>query len=210
MKPYYSEDGITIYHGDCREVLPGLERADVILTDPPYGVNFGYSAEYDDGQRNYAAFIGGCFELMRRSADRVLLTVGMRNLWLYPPAEWVLCWAKPGSVRRSDLGGFKEWEPVFVYGKPKIWNDFKLLPDCVNHASDEAAGHPCPKPLALYEWLSEQSCESGQLITDPFSGSGTTLRAAKNKGRKAIGIEIEEKYCEIAAKRLSQKVLQFP
>lgn len=96
-----------------------------------------------------------------------------------------------------------------MYGKMTIYNDFKLLPDCVNHSIDAAADHPCPKPLNLYLWLVGQCSEPGQLIIDPFAGSGTTLLAAKQLNRRAIGIEIEEKYCEIAAKRLSQEVFQW-
>lgn len=207
MRPYFEEDGITIYHGDCREVLPSY-RADVILTDPPYGVNFEYGVAYEDKPEGYASWIIECFNLMRLVSPIVLITTGMKNLWLYPSADWVLCWAKPGSTRRSALGGFNEWEPVLVYGKPRIYNDFKYLPDCNNH-SDQSGEHPCPKPLELYKWLIMQSAEEGKLILDPFMGSGTTLRAAKDLGRRAIGIEIEEKYCEIAAKRLSQKVFNF-
>lgn len=208
IKPYYQHNGIAIICGDCREILPQVERPEAIVTDPPYGVNFVYYGDYNDGDRNYPQFVGKCFELFRKSCNKVLLTTGMRNLWLYPPADWVLCWAKPGSTRRSGLGGFNEWEPVFCYGKLRIWNDFKYLPDCVNHTR-ENGDHPCPKPLALYEWLVEQAAEADELIIDPFAGSGTTLKAAKNKGRRAIGIEIEEKYCEIAAKRLSQEVFDF-
>ena len=138
----------------------------------------------------------------------ILITTGMRNLWLYPPADWVLCWAKPGSTRRNGLGGFNEWEPVLVYGKRRIYNDFKLLPTAPNLSKD-TGDHPAPKPIALYRWLVAVGSDNGATILDPFMGSGTTLRAAKDLGRKAIGIEIEERYCEIAAQRMSQMVLAF-
>ena len=206
MTPYYEHAGITIYHGDCREVLPSLEPMDLVLTDPPYGVRFKYTEAYEDTFEGYTEFAMDVFRAARAKAPVMLITTGMKNLWLYPPADWVLCWAKPGSTRRSALGGFNEWEPVLVYGKPRIYNDFKYLPDCVNH-SDQSGEHPCPKPLELYKWLLN-SCP-GESVLDPFIGSGTTLRAAKDLGRRAIGIEIEEKYCEIAAKRLSQEVFEF-
>ncbi len=208
MKPYYEHGGITIYHADCREVLPTLAdgSVDLVLTDPPYGVGYQYTDAYEDKYLGYSEWIRNVFGEIRRIGKVVMLTTGMRNLWLYPPATWVMCWAKPGSTRRSDLGGFNEWEPVLVYGKRRIYNDFKYLPDCANHT--KAAGcHPCPKPLKLYLWLMENGSDLGSLVLDPFVGSGTTLRAAKDLGRRAIGIEIEEKYCEIAAKRLQQEVL---
>ena len=206
MKPYYEADGITIYHGDCLDILPGLS-ADAIITDPPYGVNFDYGTpDYDDGAKNYQSWVAERFAACRRAAPLVLLTAGIANLWHYPKPSWVLCWAKPGSTRRNELGGFNEWEPVLVYGKRRIYNDFKYLPDCSNH-SDSDIGHPCPKPLRLLLWLVSICSDPGTMILDPFVGAGTTLRAAKDLGRKAIGIEIEERYCEIAAKRMAQRVL---
>src|SRR5262245_44065047 len=205
LKPYYQDEWATIYHGDCREILPQLEPVDLVLTDPPYGVGFQYQDSYDDKRTDYAEWALSCFQFYRERGRVVMLTTGMRNLWLYPRADWVLCWAKPGSTRRSDLGGFNEWEPVLVYGKPKIWNDFKYLPDCVNHTKGKSE-HPCPKPLALYKWLIKAAGEVATIL-DPFMGSGTTLHAAKDMAVKSIGIEIEEKYCEIAVKRLRQESL---
>jgi len=200
MKPYYEHAGITIYHGDCREVLPCFEKhVDLLLTDPPYNVGFD-SFELTFNMEVFAASIKGF--------SNVAFTPGIRNLWAYPKPKWVICWAKPGSTRRNDTGGFNSWEPVLVYTERKLMNDFIYLPDCVNH-TPEAAGHPCPKPLALFKFVIAQLSDEGQEIFDPFMGSGTTLRAAKDLGRRAIGIEIEEKYCEIAAKRLSQEVFEF-
>lgn len=122
-----------------------------------------------------------------------------------PPPAWTLCWARPGSIQRAGGGGFSHWEPILVYGKNPFDVDFKIFP--ANTMAGDL-GHPCPKPLKLMTWLIEGSKAEG-LILDPFMGSGTTLRAAKDLNRKAIGIEIEEKYCEIAALRMSQEVFNF-
>ena len=208
MRPYFEDDAVTIYHGDCREILSTLPPADLVLTDPPYGVGYKYGNSYQDDAEGYEPFVLGAFQQMRENAPMILITTGMRNLWLYPPADWVLCWAKPGSTRRNGLGGFNEWEPVLVYGKRRIYNDFKLLPTAPNLSKD-TGDHPAPKPIALYRWLVAVGSDNGATILDPFMGSGTTLRAAKDLGRKAIGIKIEERYCEIAAQRMSQMVLAF-
>ena len=204
IKPYYQDEWATIYHGDCREILPQLDPVDLVTTDPPYGVGFKYES-HNDSREGYAEWALSCFHLYRERSQITMLTTGIRNLWLYPAPDWVLCWAKPGSTRRSDLGGFNEWEPVLMYGKRRIYNDFKYLPDCANHLKGKSE-HPCPKPLTLYKWLIQQAGEV-RTVLDPFMGSGTTLRAAKDLAVKSIGIEIEEKYCEIAVKRLRQETL---
>ena len=203
--PYYEDDACTIYHGDCRDLLPWA--VDVVFADPPYGVGLTYGDSYeDDGGEGYEAFLRTLSGQLQRSAPLVLVTPGIRNMWAWPKPTWVLNWQKPGSTRRSDLGGFNEWEPVLMYGKKRIYNDAKRLPDCSNHSSD-TGDHPCPKPLMLLTWLLSVAAEPGQTVLDPFMGSGTTLVAAKSLGLKAIGIEIEERYCEIAARRLAQGVL---
>ena len=133
--------------------------------------------------------------------------MSMRQLWTMPKPKWMLCWAKPGSCRRSSVGGFSEWEPILLYGAGwKIANDLKILPDCVNHSKDAAQGHPCPKPEKLMTWLVSHT---QGVVCDPFAGSGTTLLAAKQLERQAVGWEIEEAYCEIIANRLAQDVLSL-
>ena len=201
MTPYYEHAGVTIYHGDCREILP-MVRADVLVTDPPYGVGFSY-ASYVDDDAAWASVLSTLTSAVAVMPSAVCMSFA--RLWEMPPARWAACWFKPGSVRRSRIGGWATWEPVLLYGNGwKIANDMICLPDCANH-TPEAAGHPCPKPAKLFEWIVRGS-PSG-VVCDPFMGSGTTLVAAKQLGRKAIGIEIEERYCEIAAKRLQQEVL---
>lgn len=209
MTPYYEEDGITIYHADCRDVLPTFADAsvDLAFADPPYGVELLYGDTYEDkGGDAYVSWMGHLAADLQRIARVTFVTPGIRNLWAWPQATWVLNWQKPGSTRRSDLGGFNCWEPVLMYGKRRIYQDAWRLPDCNNHAKD-TGDHPCPKPLKLLSWLVAEGSDPGNLVLDPFMGSGTTLRAAKDHGRRAIGIEVEERYCEIAVKRLAQGVL---
>lgn len=209
MKPYYVDDFVTIYNADCRDVLPTLSRARLGFADPPYGVGMGYGAAYDDDAgAAHTEMTTASLAMLRAITEVTLLTPGIRNLWSFPRPTWVLGWFKPGSTRRSDLGGFNEWEPVLMYGKHRIYNDAKRLPDVANHAKYEGK-HPCPKPMNLLQWLIDATTEVGDTVIDPFLGSGTTAIAAKNLGRKAVGIEIEERYCEIAARRLDQGVLDF-
>lgn len=196
-KPYYDDGkGIVIYNADCRDVLPQLEKVDLVLTDPPYGVDI---AEWD------ATIIPteDWLPLVRCLSPTVLVTPGNGNQWYYPKPDWEAAWFRPGSVQRVRKGtGFSHWEPILIYGNNVMPFDAKMFPA----NQERIIGHPCPKPIKLFRWLIT-SHPQAKTILDSFMGSGTTLRAAKDLGRQAIGIEIEEKYCEIAAKRLSQEVM---
>jgi hypothetical protein len=197
VTPYYSEDGITIYHADCRDVLPSV-FAETVITDPPYGVGFR-GEHWDKDVPEIAIALPSLFE-------RVAIVMAPVAMFQFPPPRWVACWARPASSSRSLLGGFNHWSPVLLYGDCKMRVDFKSW-HAIQHAYPTGFGHPSPKPECLMSWLVDELSEPGETILDPFMGSGTTLRAAKDLGRRAIGIEIEERYCEIAAKRLSQRVL---
>lgn len=202
--PFYADDRCVIYHGDASNLIHAVHGIDMVLTDPPYGVGF----EYDGYEDTEAAFDATVLPVLRYAIDwmpATVLTMSMRQMWKLPKAKWVLCWAKPGSVRRSSCGGFSEWEPVFVYGSAKYVNDYKYLPDCVNHQKGKSV-HPCPKPVNLFRWLCAAAPENGWVL-DPFMGSGTTLRACLDEGRRSIGFERSERYCEAAADRLRQRVL---
>lgn len=209
MRPYYEDDAVTIYCGDCRDVLPGL-RGDLVLTDPPYGVGMEYGDESFDSlelaKPLYFEFIG----LAVQAAPIVLTTVGCfaieTYLYAHLPPRWRLCWRK-GITSRPSPVGFTDWEPVFVYGEKVHRHAHDLF--TVQPARLGSFGHPCPKPLGFAEWLISRFCDVGAVVIDPFMGSGTTLVAAKNGGRRAIGIELEERYCEIAASRLVQNVLDL-
>lgn len=210
--PYYDEDGITIYHGDCREILPHLPKVDLVLTDPPYGINENHRK--NNSRQSLAAPIDyGVFEWDRKPCDddtlRLVLGGADRAIvWggnyftrvLHPGPGW-LVWDKmnSGDFADCELAWTNLKQAVRLYRH--MWNG--MLRDSERETQRV---HPTQKPIALMKWCLSFALDA-QAILDPFMGSGTTLRAAKDLGRKAIGIEIEEKYCEIAVKRLAQGVL---
>jgi DNA modification methylase len=209
VTPYYDQGGITIYHGDCREVLPTIAGSELILTDPPYNLGRTYGSGTNDEQSaaEFGLWVDEWMSDVLRIGGTVLLTPGIANLALYLryAPKWILAWHKPFGVSHTPIG-FNNWEPVLMWGKwwRKHYGDYICAPLVLG---DKGLGlHDCPKPLNLMRTLVERNSESGTVL-DPFMGSGTTLRAAKDCGRRAIGIEIEERYCEIAAKRLAQGVL---
>lgn len=217
MKPYYDEGGITIYHGDCREIIPMLPKADLVLTDPPYNAK-----DIGPNKRTYLSgnlrlppdeYIAWCKEwfALIAASPTIVLTPGISNTHAYPQPKWQLCWHKPAAVGFNRMGGYNAWEPIFVYGDTshvRLGQDY-LKYNTLNFEKGPERKHPCPKPLSLWRFLVEKFSRPGALILDPFVGSGTTLRAAKDLHLKAIGIEIEEGYCEMAVRRLAQGVLDF-
>lgn len=218
-EPYYSDDAVTIYHADCREVLPSL-TADLVLTDLPYGIGLGYD-EYDDSADNLDALVAETLPLMQATAPVVGLTCGVVNQWRYPRPTWVLCWFQANAFTSTGYYGFNMWQPVLCYGTdPYLRRGRGRHQDVIRTTvrnlgmnggiDDPSPDHPCPKPLQPWRnVLSRLSPDATDAVIDPFMGSGTTLRAAKDLGRKAIGIEVSERYCEIAAKRMGQGVLDL-
>lgn len=207
-KPYYDEDGITIYHGDCREILPLLPKVDLVLTDPPYGMSFvsNHRAIKHSAIANDDALPVDMIWLAISKAERAAYVFcRWDNLSQMPKPKSVLAWVK-NNWSMGDLAHEhgRQWEACCFY--PKDGHEFvKRIPDVIIADRTGNTLHPTEKPQDLLDRLILANvCES---ILDPFMGSGTTLRAAKDLGRKCIGIEIEEKYCEIAVKRLGQGVL---
>jgi DNA modification methylase len=203
MTPYYSHAGIEIYHGDCREILPGLPRVDAVITDPPYGIGFG--AKHTKWSANRGVVLG--------TWDAAVPDVS----WLLDVADHIAIWGGERfqlPVRRGWLTWVKpDAAPTFAsteYAWTNRDKPARHIVFSVGEMNQERLGHPTQKPEAVMLWTIQQVAPHAHTILDPFMGSGTTLVAAKNLGRKAIGIEIEEKYCEIAAKRLSQEVFEFP
>lgn len=209
MKPYYEHAGITIYHGDCREIVPQLDYAvDLVLTDPPYGIGEDY-ASFNDRPEAVKQLVQEVIPVCRLNATRVVLTCGTRQVTWYPDPSWILCWLNRAGTGLNPWG-FSCWQPILVYGPdPYLAMAKGSRPDVIEHnEAAEKNGHPCPKPLGFWTKLLERvSASPSEIVMDPMMGSGTTLRAAKDLGRDAIGIDIEERYCEIAAKRLAQEVL---
>ena len=208
MKPYYETELGKLYHGDCLEIMPMLEPVDLVLTDPPYGVNLNYKS-YDDTKKDHADKITLWFDLMRSNSQILAISCGIINIWKWPQADWSLCWHKPFSVGHSPFGA-NNWEPILVYlktGKGRRCDRQSDFFDATFMKYD--CDHPCPKPIG---WALESLrilSKKNELILDPFLGSGTTAIACERLNRRWIGIEIEEKYCEIAARRIEKENQQL-
>ena len=217
MKPYYQDDHVTLYHGDCLTEHREWLEADVLVTDPPYG----YSHKSAGGPRGDASWnntrIANDSDTTAR--DDVLSAWGdkpaiMFGSWKRPRPEAtraLLIWDKGGHAGMGDLS--MPWKPnfeeVYILGSGFTGKRDSGVLSGYRVPANEAAGrvHPHQKPSNLMDSLISK-CPPG-VIADPFAGSGSTLYSAKALGRKAIGVELEEKYCELIAKRLSQEVFDF-
>lgn len=206
MEPYYSEDGITIYNCDCRYVVDEIKKVDLTLTDLPYGLNINYES-YDDSKENLATIIKDVFDTIVNKSKTVLATVGTDNEKMFNYDSMFIIY-QPANASWYKNHGHMEFQPLLFWGKEphtslkNKWTTIKMT----EHA--EKFNHPCPKPIKTWsKILMRGSANKGDMIFDPFMGVGTTLVAAKQLGRKAIGVELEKKYCDIAIKRLAQKEL---
>lgn len=208
LQPYYQDDWATIYHGDYRDVIFEIEKSAVVIFDPPYGVNEEYKS-YIDTQGNLTELISYLMPLVL-SFSRAALTPGVGNIFKYPEPTWILCWAISGAGS-TGRWGFSCWQPILVYGKdPYLASGNGRRPDLIYlNETSRPNGHPCPKPIGFMKRLIDRVSLAKEICFDPLMGSGTTLVAAKQLNRKSIGIEIEEKYCEIAANRLRQEVFDL-
>lgn len=225
MTPYYNKDGITIYHGDCRDVLPQITTVDLVLTDPPYGINLkensgreprtdylrkGNYLTYEDTPENLRLIVVPSIvaALSKAKFGRGMVFCAPSNIREFPQPTTVGGVYLPGGCGRTGWG-FTNMAMCLMYGiSPHTCNGCRhTILNSSEHAPQN--GHPCPKPLGWMRWAIALGSLDGELVLDPFAGSGTTLRAAKDLGRNAIGIEIEERYCEISARSLEQGVLAF-
>ena len=214
MKPYYEEKGITIYHGDCKEILPSLESVDLVVTDPPYGIEFQsnhriikHDSIPNDDEFPFAMVKALVSGLVAMNASYIFCRWDTLRSMLLPKPRSVLAWVKNNwSMGDLEHEHGRQWEAICFY--PNAGHQFiKRIPDVIFADRTGNVVHPTEKPISLLKALI--SANVGNVVLDPFMGSGTTLRAAKDLGRQAIGIEIKEEYCEIAAKRLAQEVLEF-
>lgn len=223
MNPYYQDSAVTIYHGDCREIIPDLPRG-LVVTDPPYNVGYHYESYHDKMERkDYENMIcrvcGGQFVLIHYMEDLVSLSFALAEV----PAK-VVAWVYPSNTARQWRGiGWWGIKPDFTkdgqeYKNPtdkriaerisngeqaRLYDWWEI--DQVKNIGKEKTDHPCQIPLAVMVRILKIT--PAELVIDPFCGSGTTLRAAKDLGKTAIGIEMDERYCEIAASRMGQEVL---
>ena len=216
-EPYYTDDHVTLYHGDCLEIDAWL-TADVLVTDPPYGIGWrkGTWVTGDQSSRPHDGIANDDDTSTRDAAldawgDRPAVVFGS----LYAPAparlRHVAVWEKPANagVFGSTTGFRRDVEAIYLTGPWPLVNVTRgsvMRHDAGSgNGPSKATGHPHAKP----GWLMEQLIDAAPpgVIADPFAGSGSTLVAARNLGRKAIGVELDERYCETIARRLAQGVL---
>ena len=209
MKPYYERAGITIYHADCREIPQTWH--DTVITDPvwPNASELLAGAERPYELLNEAAHHFYCrrlaIHLGCNSDPRILQ--GVPGSLPFFRAVW-LRYARPHYLGRLLYGS----DVAYLFGEPPSSKEgLHLIGGEVTDAKGKGKEtlHPTPRKLAHTKWLVSRWSEPTDVILDPFAGSGTTLLAAKELGREAIGIEIEERYCEMAAERLSQEVMDL-
>ena len=217
MQPYYQDDSVTIYHGDCRDVLLLVPRVGLVLTDPPYGIGTDRAMHARSGTMSGHGHRRVAARTYQKTDWDVLVPqtlidfavsrgdhacVWGGNYYAMPQERCWLVWDKQNAGNN-----FADCELAWTnYGgavriKRHLWNGFARAGGEIRYS------HPTQKPLDLVAWCISLCPGDPATVLDPFMGSGTTLRAAKDLGRKAIGIEIEERYCEIAAQRMLQEVL---
>jgi site-specific DNA-methyltransferase (adenine-specific) len=242
VTPYYSDDAVTIFHGDCRQVLPALgDCADLIVTDPPYSLSIEGSTHQrkkGKGARRFDFFEGdGSWADMTSdvlSALRIASTTRVRAAYVwcghrqfgpildqYERDGWAtrfLVWTKPCPAPAPPGVGWDSAAElcVYAYREGRKWTPPTgtkapnvIVADSYRYGAVGKLDHPTQKPPPTAQRPIEFSSEADDMVLDPYMGSGTTLRVAKDLGRKAIGIERYEPYCEIAARRMGQEVLDL-
>ena len=229
-EPYYRDDYVTLYHGDSLELLPMLAASScgVAVTDPPYVIgamsagNIGSKSGLWGDMMNSAYW----FAEVYRQTLRVVHSTGA--LWTFcnwrslpvvmraavdaqHPVSSVAVWDKDWIGPGGSVGLRPRYELLALIPRPEFAIPDRSIADVFQHETgpDKPTGHPAEKPVEVHAWPIDCSadCRDDLPILDPFAGSGTTLRAAKDRGRRSIGIEIEERFCEMAANRLAQEVL---
>lgn len=205
-EPYYEDDLVTLYHGRCEDVLPTLGRFDLLLTDPPYGIadvwkggsGKGWGkAHQDKDVRNAWDNATPSMEILNLAIERCDHSVIWGgNHFPLPTSRGWLVWNKPErnfTLAEAELA-WTSRDAVIRVG------DF--------NRSDPNRWHPTQKPLKLMHWCIEQFPKATSVL-DPFAGSGTTLRAAVDRGLRVVGIEANEGYCERIVKRLAQQAFDL-
>jgi len=206
VAPYFQNDFCTIYHGDCREIIPRLPNVDIVLSDPPYGMNFQSNRRAKKHKKianDDRLPLDLIYFAMSKAERAAYFFCRWDNLRQMPTPKSVIAWVK----NNWSMGDLKhehgrQWEACCFY--PMAGHEFiRRIPDVIKCDRTENKMHPTEKPVSLLATiLNSNVCDT---VLDPFMGSGTTLRASMDLGKKCIGIEVEEKYCEVAVKRLVQR-----
>lgn len=221
IKPYYTDDYCTIYNADCRDVLSELPPIDLVLSDPPYGRSFSFYHEYEDVEgiayldliRIFKPYPLCLLQYPEEAMKYFVPVFGPPDevfLWVYNSNTWrqsrmFLFWGvKVDFTKQKIKTKNPEDKRCNPYVRSYDWTDQYQQ---VKNVSAEKTDHPCQVPEGLMRMV--LSFTDTRMILDPFAGSGTTLRAAKDLGRKSIGIEISERYAEIAAERMRQEVFSL-
>ena len=203
--------------GDCLEVMKGMpdQCVDLVLTDPPYGINGGrgggskargrgnYSGIFQDTREYIRDMVIGALKDCFRISRATIITPGSKNLDLYPQYDSFGCFYQPAAM------GFQRWgmmdaQPILFYGEYYLQGIKPMPCSFILTEKPSCTEHPCSKPINAWIKLLERSCPKESIIFDPFLGSGTTAVAAIQTGRRFIGIEIDPGYCEIARRRIAQ------
>ena len=209
-RPYHEEEAVTIYHGDCRKILPMLGRFDLLMADPPYGIDadnrkrilsrskLAAAKDYGESEWDEEPVQWWVMELARSLCDKQIIFGG--NYYAMPPCKGPLVWDKENGAN-DFADGEMAWNNLGTAMRIKRHRWAGML-----RKGGEDRWHPTQKPLEVIQWAISLAGDVATIL-DPWAGSGTTGHAAKNLGKKAVLIEREERYCEIAARRLAQDVL---
>lgn len=229
-KPYYRNENGVLYNGDCFDILPYLNPADLVLTDPPYGIglirktnDYRQSKNFDNGKSLQASqlyfddyeyvrnLIKNIMPKLLAMCERAVIFPGPKNMFVYPEPACIGAVFTPNGAGRCSWG-FQCSHPILFYGKDPFLSDGKGgRPNGfrTEQPNNEKIDHPCPKPISWIIWAVNRASRENEFVLDPFMGSGTTAIACERLNRKWIGVEISEKYCEIAAKRIEKERTQL-
>lgn len=230
---YYQDDYVTLYHGNCFEVMDSMadESIDCVITDPPYSERTHQKASkkvangvVSHGIDTFDSFSDEKLyevydEMARITKGWIVSTIDYNHAFKFetePPKNMrqmrIGVWVKNNPTPQiSGDRPSQGWEAISYLYKKNLrawWNAGGAHGNYVSNLATPT-GHPTPKPIAMVSSFVERFSKNNDIILDPFAGGGTTLLAARNLGRKVIGVELEEKYCELIAKRLSQETFDF-
>ena len=228
MGPYYQDEYVTLYHGDCLEILDSLPVAKAIITDPPYSEATHGNAKSNKGKGHGTKQIK--FTSLADPVELFQKLAPLTESWIIANVDYKHAFqldaTPPEGLKTLRVGVWLKtnpmpqisadrpapgWEAIAYMHrsdvKPK-WNGGGKHGNYILPTA-QGTGHPTSKPVSMVSDWVRKFTNPGDLILDPFAGSGSTLKAARDEGRKAIGVELEEKYCEIIATRLDQQVIDF-